>query len=139
MKKILLTITLLSLQACASIIDGHTQAIAVNTNPPKADCVLNRQNAPIGEIQSTPGSLVIEKTRDDINIACNKNGYQQSTTMEKSGVDGWVFGNIALGGLIGLAVDAGTGAINKYDTPVNITLVPEEEHISHHKKNNDDE
>ena len=36
------------------------------------------------------------------------------------------FGNIIFGGIIGVAVDAATGAMNEYPPMITITLVPEE-------------
>jgi hypothetical protein len=145
MKKCLFSVCLLFLlPSCASIIDGHSQVISINTQPPKADCILNRQGYAIGQIDSTPGSMTIEKTRDDISIACTKPGYINAEAINKSGVDGWVFGNIALGGLIGLGVDWGTGAINKYDSQTNIVLKQDEDapvynHHKHKKKDDDDD
>lgn len=142
-KHLFASVLLLLLPACASIIDGHTQAIAVNTSPPKADCTLNRLGTPVGQIDSTPGSVVIEKSRDDIHIICTKDGYEGFNYINKSGTDGWVFGNIIFGGIIGLVIDAGTGAINKYDPQVNISLAltPPDEDKPHpqKKKHHDDE
>jgi hypothetical protein len=44
--------------------------------------------------------------------------------MNKSGAAGATFGNIVLGGGIGWAIDSATGSDNKYDSPVNLSLVP---------------
>lgn len=120
----LLIIALLANTGCATMFDGKTQAIAVNTTPAKADCIIKRQGTALGEIEKTPGSLVIEKSRDDLLIDCTKPGYDEGTAIDKSGVAGWTFANIIFGGLIGLAIDFGTGSINKYDTPVSVTLTP---------------
>lgn len=137
MKTTIITIIcLLTLSACSTIIEGRNQSITVNTNPPRADCMLNRQGTPIGEIAETPGSVLIEKTKYDIIIVCNKKGYQEATYMNHSGAAGATFGNIILGGGIGWAVDSATGSDNKYDTPVNITLVPGQHHK--HKKSDDE-
>jgi hypothetical protein len=40
-------------------------------------------------------------------------------------VAGATFGNIVLGRAIGWAIDSASGADNKYESPVNLTLVPE--------------
>ena len=69
----------LALSACASIIEGTTQQIVVNTNPPGADCGLYREEGVrIAAIQKTPGKALIEKTKNDIWIVCVKPGYQQA-------------------------------------------------------------
>ena len=69
-------------------------------------------------------------------IRCNKDGYQEATYLNHSGSAGATFGNIVLGGGIGWAVDSAAGADNKYDSPVNITLVPEEKRASKKHKTN---
>jgi hypothetical protein len=96
----------------------------VNTNPNGADCGLYRQNMRIATVQNAPGSALIEKTKHDIWIVCVKPGYQMATFYNHSGAAGATFGNIILGGGIGWAIDSASGADNKYESPVNITLVP---------------
>lgn len=112
------------LGACSTIISGTSQEIVVNTNPAGADCSLNRQNLSIAHVNPTPGSATIKKTKYDIEIACKKAGYQDATMFNKSGSDGATLGNIVAGGLIGWGIDSASGADNKYESPVNITLVP---------------
>ena len=112
---------------CSTIIEGRSQQLTVNTNPPNASCKLLRQNISVGTINPTPGSAYIEKTKHDITVECTKEGYQKATFINHSGTAGATFGNIVAGGLIGWGVDSATGADNKYETPMNITLVPEEE------------
>jgi hypothetical protein len=110
---------------CASIIEGTSQTITLNTNPPGANCALVREGIVIGRVAPTPGSVVIEKTKHDITITCTKEGYQEATYLNHSGAAGATFGNIILGGGIGWAIDSASGADNKYDSPVNMTMVPE--------------
>jgi hypothetical protein len=96
----------------------------VNTNPPGADCALLRQDVPIARINPTPGAATIEKTKYDITVSCEKEGFEKATYLNHSGAAGATFGNIILGGGIGWAIDSASGADNKYDSPVNVTLVP---------------
>ncbi len=114
---------LASLSACASVIEGTSQEIMVNTNPAGADCALERQGAVIARVNPTPAATTIKKTKYDITIRCNKAGYQESTYLNHSGSAGATWGNIVAGGGIGWAVDSAAGADNKYDSPVNITLI----------------
>ncbi len=125
-KYIFLVLAAFSMTACSSVIEGTSQEIVVNTNPAGAACALERQNIAIARIEPTPGAATIKKTKYDIVIRCNKAGYQEATYFNKSGSAGATFGNIVAGGGIGWAVDSASGADNKYDSPVNITLVPEE-------------
>src|SRR5579871_6844173 len=118
-----LAVTLLlgSLGACSSVIEGTSQEIVINTNPPGASCALEREGNVIARVQPTPGGATIKKTKHDITIRCNEPGYQEATYLNHSGVAGATFGNIVLGGGIGWAVDSASGADNKYDGVVNIT------------------
>lgn len=123
MKKLVLPLLMLPfVGGCSTIIEGRSQEIMVNTNPPGASCTLKRKDETLGTINPTPGSLYVEKTKYDIMIACDKKGYETATYLNHSGAAGATFGNIILGGGIGWAVDSATGSDNKYDSPVNITL-----------------
>jgi hypothetical protein len=115
---------LLLLSACSSIIEGRSQTIMVNTNPEGANCDFLRNGEKIASVTGTPNSAYIEKTKYDIKIECHKKGFETATFYNHSGAAGATFGNIVLGGGIGWAVDSATGSDNKYDSPVNITMVP---------------
>jgi hypothetical protein len=116
---------------CASMIEGRSQRISIATNPPAARCALYReQGMRIGIIESTPGDVLVEKTKTDIWIVCLKPGYQAVSYRNHSGVSGAAFVNV-IGGIftlgistaIGVAVDSSNGADNKYQSPVNITML----------------
>lgn len=109
---------------CSSIIEGTSQQILVNTNPAGADCALERNGEVIARVQQTPGGTTIKKTKYDITVRCNKLGYQEGTYLNHSGAAGATFGNIVAGGGIGWAIDSASGADNKYDGVVNLTMVP---------------
>jgi hypothetical protein len=89
------------LSGCASIVEGRSQTILVNTNPAGANCTFVRNNEPAGSVAATPNSILLEKTKYDLIIKCDKPGYDEATYFNKSGIDNWVFGNILIGGLIG--------------------------------------
>ena len=114
----------LAVGGCSSIIEGTSQEVTVNTNPAGADCSLERQGISIAHVNPTPGSTTIKKTKYDIMIVCKKDGFEDAKYLDHSGAAGATFGNIVLGGGIGWAIDSASGADNKYDSPVNITLVP---------------
>ncbi len=113
-----------SLAACSSVIEGTSQEILVNTNPAGANCALEREGNIIARIPQTPGGATIKKTKHDITVRCTKDGFQEATYLNHSGAAGATFGNIILGGGVGWAIDSASGADNKYDSPVNVTLVP---------------
>ena len=83
-----------------------------------------REGSVIARVEQTPGGATIKKTKHDITLTCTKQGYQEATYLNHSGAAGATFGNIILGGGIGWAIDSASGADNKYDGVVNVTLVP---------------
>ena len=124
MRKFVLLASMAALGACSTIVEGTSQDIAVATDPSGANCVLKRQDAEIARVPSTPGSVRIQKTKYDITILCEKEGYQQAAYRNHSGADAATFGNILVGGLVGWAIDSSTGSDNKYDNQVTIKLEP---------------
>jgi uncharacterized protein YceK len=110
------------LSGCASVVEGRAQELTINTTPAGATCALARNETPLGTILSTPGTLYIEKTKDDISINCDKSGYQRTTYLDKSGYPEYNWAYILVGGPIGWGLDSVTGADNQYASPVNINL-----------------
>lgn len=115
----------LSLSACASITKGTTQSITINTNPPGARCELTRDGELIGVADPTPQIVTVDKSSDDIQLACKLAGHVTASHVIESGAEAMTAGNVIFGGVIGLAIDAGTGALNKYDANVTVVLQPE--------------
>jgi hypothetical protein len=125
MRLVLVVGLVTALGGCASIVEGTSQNIVVNTSPSGADCGFYRRGLRIATVMNAPGSGLVSKTKYDIWIVCVKKGYQEATYFNHSGIAGGTFGNIVLGGGIGWAIDSASGADNKYDSPVNMSLVPE--------------
>lgn len=111
--------------ACSTIIEGTSQDINVGTAPPEAACELVRNEVVIGIIRSTPGSVTVKKNKQNIMITCRKEGFKDGIYRNESDFAGASAGNLLLGGLIGIGIDAATGAANKYDGDVIITLEPQ--------------
>jgi hypothetical protein len=129
MKKYIAALAAIScLGGCASVFEGTSQNIAVNTNPANASCVFEREGAPIGTIPNTPGTLMVRKSKYDITIRCDKPGYEQGTYINHSGTTATIAANVAVDLVftLGLSsiVDSATGADNKYDSVVNVMLAP---------------
>jgi uncharacterized protein YceK len=125
MSRLAVVLVVLLFSGCSSIIEGTSQQIMVNTNPPGADCGLYREGVRIATIQNSPGSALIGKTKHDVWVVCVKQGFQLATYFDHSGAAGATFGNIILGGGIGWAIDSASGEDNQYQSPLNITLVAE--------------
>ncbi|TMJ29817.1 MAG: hypothetical protein E6G95_05995 [Alphaproteobacteria bacterium] len=111
------------LSGCASIFEGTTQQISVNTTPAGARCTFWKNGGLIADIPSTPGAVTIRKSKDDLFIVCDKPGYVSASFVNRSGLAMATFANILTAGLA-WAVDSSRGADNKYQGEVNLALVP---------------
>jgi len=71
---------------------------------------------------ATPGSVTVHRSYDDMNVTCSKAGYIANAGSVPSGTKGMAFGNLLFGGLIGAAVDMGTGSAYDYPSPITVWL-----------------
>jgi uncharacterized protein YceK len=129
MKKIAAIVMALTLSGCASIVDSSSQETTINSTPQGARCDLVREGAVIGTVSSTPAKVNYKRRYADAEVVCKKPGYKDTKAPLSSDTNAWTFGNIIFGGLIGWGIDAGTGAMNKYDEAITVTLpaaAPEE-------------
>ena len=113
-----------ALMGCATITQGSDDTVTVDTRPPGATCELKQGGAVIAYINPTPGSVSIAKSKDDVMLTCEKEGYEPEAGVLSSEFQAMTFGNILFGGLIGVAVDAASGAMNKYPPLISLTLTP---------------
>lgn len=117
---------LLIASGCASIVKGTNQSVTVNTEPPGANCLLSRDGQQIAVVNPTPGTIQVGKASGTISILCKKIGHQDAAGTLASSFQAMTFGNIIFGGIIGVAVDAASGAMHEYPPMVTVTLVPEQ-------------
>ena len=118
MKNIILLITLVILTtSCASIVSGTTTKIAINSQPVGAKIKSN--GIIIGE---TPTTIEISNKVTGA-IAIEKQGYKTSYIPLKKSLNGWLWGNIVFGGVIGLVVDLAAGGAYDIDNDKAITRV----------------
>lgn len=94
-----------ALCSCASIMHGTHQDVGISSNPTGAQVTID------GQVKGmTP--VVANLTRKDNHIVrIELPGYKPFETTLTRKTSGWVWGNIAFGGLIGLAVDAIDGGL----------------------------
>lgn len=134
MKLGVLAVSVVMLGGCASITGGTSQNISVITSPSGATCDFVRQGQSIGSIAATPGSLHVRRSKHDILINCSKDGYEQATFYNNSGLSSAVGANIAVDVLLtaGLSsiIDSANGADNEYQEVVNITLRPKADTVA---------
>jgi len=115
MKKLILAFAMLFiLGGCASIVSDSSQTMTVRTpNCPEATCdLLNSKGS--YHIKETPQTIPVNKSYGDLTVTCSK-GKDSMTQKYESSATGSIWGNIFLGGIIGGAIDAGTGKGFEYE------------------------
>lgn len=113
----------LVINGCATITTGQNQPVSVETpGCAGATCKLSNDKG-TWYVSSTPGSATVQRAYGDMTVTCEKGDYRSSPYPIKSSTKAMAFGNIVFGGLIGAAVDAGSGAAYDYPTLITISMV----------------
>ena len=100
----LICLVAMFVSACATITTGTGQTVNVMTEPEGAVCIFRRDNAVIGVVNPTPGSLSVTKSHAAIEVDCRKEGFLDAVGAVGRQFQPMTFGNIILGGLIGVIV-----------------------------------
>ena len=115
--------------SCATIFGHSTYPISINTIPYGATLsIIDKGGTEIYKGVS-PATVTLNSSsgyfsKAAYTVKITTTGYAEQTIPINFKIDGWYFGNLLLGGLIGmLIVDPATGAMWKLDTPpINVTL-----------------
>ncbi|WP_420336184.1 translation initiation factor 2 [Roseibium sp.] len=114
----------LFLPACASVTRGTTETVKIYASPEGAHIATS-----IGLTCSTSPCLVEVSRKKEFTVTVTKEGYESqtvhvSTVVAPGGVAGMA-GNVLVGGVIGMGVDAVSGAtLDHIPNPVLVELVP---------------
>lgn len=92
---------------CATIVSSSTQPIQFTTLPSGASVIVDGMH-----LGTTPGTYALERGVDHI-VELNLAGFEPASMQLRREINGWVWGNIVFGGVIGVVVDVATGAIYK--------------------------
>ena len=121
---IIAIVAVVSLAGCATIVKGTTQSIAVDTpGVPGATCTIQTQSGP--QVVTTPGTIVLNKGSAALPIQCTKQCYVTGSSIIPSNTEEMAAGNVVFGGVIGLGVDAASGAMNKYPDFTTVAMTPD--------------
>ncbi len=124
MKKFLYaTALLLSLffSSCASIVTGSSTSVFINSDPEDAKLSIVNKKGEVVYTGKTPATVKLDNSSKYMSgeryaITFSRSDYQEQTVYLTAKIDGWYWGNILFGGLIGfLVIDPLTGAMYKLD------------------------
>lgn len=122
MKILFLSTVVLFLSGCSTIVDGKYQSVFVDSDPQGASCIASKLGTDIAAVNPTPGAIMLERGPVEIVLVCSKDGYYTSTGVINSHYNSTTLGNILLGGVVGIVIDAASGAQSKYDASVKVVL-----------------
>ena len=98
--------------ACATIFNGTSQEINISSSPSAATVYVNGQ-----DIGQTPIVQSL-KRKTDVTIKIELDGYNPFEIKLTKKISGWFWADIFLTGLIGVVVDAATGAMYNFEPSI---------------------
>ena len=87
---------------CATIVAPGPDLVSMTTNPPGAEVRVDDKTA-----GTTPITQPVERSARLVTF--HKEGYEEAIRPVPRTVNPWVFGNILVGGRVGIIVDMSTG------------------------------
>jgi len=110
MRLLLLPVFALLLSSCATILSGTTDPVRFTSKPSGAEVYANGNY-----VGTTPCSVDLKKK--DYSVELRLKGYQTGrASISSSTGGGWIIADVLFGGLVGIVVDAATGAWNSFDS-----------------------
>src|SRR5215831_3578056 len=109
------------LSGCATVTRGTTDQLQLLSEPPGAEA-----HTSLGHVCVTPCTLQFNR-KDEFTVTFSKPGYQDqqvavTTRVAGAGVAGFA-GNLVVGGVVGMGVDAATGStLEHVPNPVSVHL-----------------
>ncbi|NOZ69399.1 MAG: PEGA domain-containing protein [Deferribacteres bacterium] len=125
---VLLTMVILFVFGCASIVSKSNYPVSINSFPEGATITIkDKKGMPIYK-GKTPTTVTLKSGAGFFSgasyaVTFEKSGYEAQTMFIEKELDGWYIGNFLFGGLIGLLiVDPATGAMWKLPDNITATL-----------------
>lgn len=107
-----------SITACASITGGRYQKVTVAPHTASgqaitgATCRLSNDRGTVNV--TTPGVARVHRSSSPLDVNCSKDGSQIAQSSFPSSLRGMVWGNLLIGGLVGMVIDFSNGAAHHY-------------------------
>jgi hypothetical protein len=72
----------------------------------------------------TPANITLPKSKHNVAVSCTAQCYSPGVSTLASHTEVMTAGDVVFGGLIGLGIDAASGAMNTYDPNVEVIMSP---------------
>ena len=129
MRILIVFISLLIFSNCATIVSKSTYPFTVNTEPSGVKVVIKKGNGKEVFKGNSPATVQLKAgagffKKASYTVTVTQDGYAEQTLPINFKLDGWYWGNLFLGGVLGmLIIDPATGAMYKLeDEYMNINL-----------------
>lgn len=115
---------------CASIISDRTYRVSITSSPGRAAFIVKDDRGRQVAAGTTPSTVILRASDGYFSPASyvvnfSLPGHAPSSVPIAGGIDGWYFGNVLFGGLIGfLFVDPLTGAMWDLPSEASASLSP---------------
>lgn len=112
-----------SMSACATIVGGGSnQAVSMQSTPTGANYrIVSSSGLEMGQ-GATPATLSLPR-KNEYQIDISMDGYQTQSMVLTRGTNGWIWGNLIVGWIVGFGVDFLTGSAYKLEPSiVQVTL-----------------
>jgi hypothetical protein len=128
MKKIYLKITVIIIasaflfSSCATIFSKSTYPLSINSSPTNAKVSITDKKGKEIFLGNTPTTVKLKAgagffSKEEYQVKFYSPGYDERIVPITFKLDGWYFGNLLIGGVLGmLIVDPATGAMWKIET-----------------------
>ena len=113
------------LSGCASVMEGSDQGLNINTTgcEESGTIICSVRNTKGASTITAPASVSVEKARGPLTVSCeSKDKSAKGSIIVESNYEAMNAGNILIGGIIGVGVDAATGAMWKYPSSVVVPM-----------------
>lgn len=109
---------------CATILGGgSSQPLTFNSDPAAANFTIKSSTGLQMGSGKTPQTLRLPR-KNEYQVDFTIPGYQAQSVALAKGVNGWIWGNLVIGWIVGFAVDFLTGSAYKLEpSQVNVSLV----------------
>lgn len=117
MRKVFVFISMVAmatlLSSCATIVSGGDPSITINSSSVFEPVTITTEKQTYPNINLPAVVQVKRKKLDDQRIRIESENYKFQDIVLKKAINGWAFGNILIGGLIGWGVDLMTNCVSK--------------------------